>query len=98
MRADHQDRTGRTSTLVDDLIARARLRRVDLRLGERVDALDIEQGRVKGVATTHERLAAAAVIWTADPWLPPGRRTAGGGARAYCVAICGGCNLLRRRR
>jgi len=66
--ADQQDRTGRTSTLVDALIARARLRRVDLRLDERVDVLDIEQGRVTGVVTTHERVRAAAVIWTADPW------------------------------
>ena len=69
--ADQQDRTGRTSTLVDALIARARLRRVDLRLDERVDVLDIEQGRVTGVVTTHERVAAAAVIWTADPWQLP---------------------------
>ena len=69
--ADHQDRTGRTSTLVDALIARARLRRVDLRLDERVDVLDVEHGRVAGVVTTHERATAAAVIWTADPWQLP---------------------------
>lgn len=65
---DDRDRTGRTSTLVDGLVARAKLRRVDVRLNERVDLLDLDQGRVKGVVTTHERLAAAAVVWTADPW------------------------------
>jgi phytoene dehydrogenase-like protein len=65
---DHQDRTGRTSTLVDALVARARLRRVDVRLNERVDLLDLDRGRVRGVVTTHERLAATVVVWTADPW------------------------------
>lgn len=68
---DDRDRTGRTSTLVDALVARARLRRVDVRLNERVDQLDLDQGRVRGVVTTHERLAAAAVVWTADPWQLP---------------------------
>ena len=68
---DHRDRTGRTSTLIDALIERARLRRVDIRLNERVDQLDLDQGRTRGVVTTHERLAAAAVVWTADPWQLP---------------------------
>lgn len=68
---DQQDRTGRTSTLIDALAARARLRRIDIRLNERVDLLDLEQGRVRGVVTTHERLATSAVIWTADPWQLP---------------------------
>ena len=68
---DHRDRTGRTSTLVDALIERARLRRVDVRLNERVDQLDLDQGRTRGVVTTHERLAATAVIWTGDPWQLP---------------------------
>ena len=68
---DQRDRTGRSSTLIDALVERARLRRVDLRLNERVDLLDLDQGRTRGVVTTHERLAAAAVIWTADPWQLP---------------------------
>ncbi len=68
---DHRDRTGRSSTLVDALIERARVRRVDVRLNERVDVLDLDQGRTRGVVTTHERLEAAAVIWTADPWQLP---------------------------
>jgi len=68
---DHRDRTGRTSTLIDALIERAKLRRVDIRLNERVDQLDLDQGRTRGVVTTHDRLAAAAVIWTADPWQLP---------------------------
>ena len=68
---DHRDRTGRTSTLIDALIERARLRRVDIRLNERVDQLDLDQGRTRGVVTTHERLAATAVVWTADPWQLP---------------------------
>ena len=68
---DHRDRTGRSSTLTDALIERARVRRVDIRLNERVDVLDLDQGRARGVVTTHERLTAAAVIWTADPWQLP---------------------------
>lgn len=68
---DTRDRTGRTSTLVDELVARARLRRVEIRLNERVDVLDVEQGRVRGVVTTHERLPTTAVVWTADPWQLP---------------------------
>jgi phytoene dehydrogenase-like protein len=65
---DRRDRTGRSSTLIDALIERARIRRVDIRLDERVDQLDLDQGRARGVVTTHERVAAAAVVWTADPW------------------------------
>jgi len=68
---DDRDRTGRTSTLVDALIARARLRRVDVRLNERVDQLDLERGQVRGVVTTRERLTTTAVVWTADPWQLP---------------------------
>lgn len=68
---DDSDRTGRTSTLVDALIARAKLRRVDVRLMERVDLLEVDQGGVKGVVTTHGRHPAAAVVWTADPWQLP---------------------------
>jgi UDP-galactopyranose mutase len=68
---DHRDRTGRASTLVDALIARAKLRRVDVRLNERVDLLELERGQVRGVVTAHERLATAAVVWTADPWQLP---------------------------
>lgn len=68
---DPLDRTGRISTLVDALAARARLRRIDVRLNERVDQLEMDSGRVRGVVTEHERLPAAAVIWTADPWQLP---------------------------
>lgn len=69
---DDRDRTGRTSTLVDALVERARLRRVDVRLNERVNLLEIDRGRVRGVVTDQERLACAAVVWTADPWQLPG--------------------------
>ena len=85
---DHRDRTGRTSTLVDALIERARLRRVDLRLNERVDQLDLDQGRTRGVVTTHERLAAAAVIWTARSVAAAGRRAAPASGRAPCGSGC----------
>lgn len=68
---DDQDRTGRSSTLIDALVARAKLRRIDVHLNEKVDLLDLDRGRVRGVVTTHERLAAGAVVWTADPWQLP---------------------------
>lgn len=68
---DHLDRTGRSSALIDALVVRARLRKIDIRLNERVDLLDLDAGRVRGVVTTHERLATTAVVWTADPWQLP---------------------------
>ena len=46
---DHRDRTGRTSTLVDALIERARLRRVDLRLERAGRSARPGPGRARGV-------------------------------------------------
>jgi hypothetical protein len=64
-----EDQTGRTSVLVDALAERLRLRKVEVRLGERVQRLVTGAGRVAGVATaTGERVAAAAVVCTTDPW------------------------------
>ncbi|MDN5770675.1 MAG: NAD(P)-binding protein, partial [Microlunatus sp.] len=65
--ADEQDRTGRSSAVVDALIGRLGTRRVDVRLGERVEVLDHRHRRIRGATTNHQRLSTSAVIWTADP-------------------------------
>ena len=61
--------TGRSSLLVDALAERLRLRKVEVRLGMRVQRLVATEGRVVGVTTAGgERVDAAAVICTVDPW------------------------------
>ena len=96
--ADQQDRTGRTSTLVDALIARARLRRVDLRLDERVDVLDIEQGRVTGRGDHPRAGEGRRRDLDGGSVAAPRCRAATADARGPCAAICGGCDPPRRRR
>jgi phytoene dehydrogenase-like protein len=69
---------GRTSVLVDALVARLALRKVTVHLGHRVEGIVVRDGRAAGVTTPQGESAAAAVISTVDPWtlqslLPPGR-------------------------
>ena len=67
--SDAPGRTGRSSVLVDALTERLRLRKVEVRLGERVEGLLTAGGRVTGVTTaTGEPVTAAVVVCTTDPW------------------------------
>jgi UDP-galactopyranose mutase len=67
--SDAPGQTGRSSVLVDALAERLRLRKVEVRLGKRVERMLTSDGRVTGVTTgTGERVAAAAVVCTTDPW------------------------------
>lgn len=66
---------GRSSVLVETLAARLALRGVDVRLGSRVDAVEV-RGTVAGVHTDAGLEPADAVVLSVDPWtavdlLPP---------------------------
>ncbi len=67
---------GRTSVLVEALAARLALRRVDVRLGSRVVAVETGPAGVTGVRTDDGVEPAGAVVLAVDPWtvlelLPP---------------------------
>lgn len=60
---------GEADLLAGVLIDRLRLRRVEVRTGERVTAVELDgDGAVTGVVTDRARLPAAAVVATCDPW------------------------------
>ncbi|MDX6320991.1 MAG: hypothetical protein QOF52_849 [Propionibacteriaceae bacterium] len=59
---------GRSSVLVDALAGRLAQRRVRVRLGARVNGVVVEDGRATGVLVGSERIDAAAVVCTVDPW------------------------------
>lgn len=59
---------GRSSVLVEALVARLALRKVVVRLGVPVTGLVVHDGAVTGVVTAAGPSPAAAVISTLDPW------------------------------
>ena len=59
---------GRSSVLVEALVARLALRKVVVRVGVPVTGLVVHDGSVTGVATAEGSIPAAAVISTLDPW------------------------------
>lgn len=65
--ADSGD-TGRSSVLVEALADRLRLRRVEVRLGVRVSALEIGSGTAAVRLSDGTSIHAATVISTVDPW------------------------------
>jgi phytoene dehydrogenase-like protein len=68
---DPQARTGRTSTLIDALVARLAVRKVDVRLAHQVTGIASQGGElvVNTAGGTEGRFPA--VIFTGDPWQLP---------------------------
>ena len=59
---------GRSSLLVEVLVGRLGLRRVDVRLNSPVTAIGVDDGRVVAVTAGPEERPASAVVSTVDPW------------------------------
>lgn len=60
---------GRSSVLVDALVARVAQRRIDVHLESPITGIELEGGRAVAVRTAGgDRVAAAAVVCTVDPW------------------------------
>ncbi len=80
---------GRTSVLVDTLVARLALRGVEVRTGSRVEGVETGPGGVTGVRTSAGREPADAVVLAVDPWsaadLLPG--AAGAGSDGPCAEL-----------
>ena len=65
---DPDDRTGRTSTLVDSLAARLGTRRVDVTRSRRLVGLRRAGAGLRAVADDGTEVVAARVVYAADPW------------------------------
>ncbi|GAA3561817.1 hypothetical protein GCM10022197_16800 [Microlunatus spumicola] len=71
---------GRSSVLVDVLVARLALRKVEVRTGSAVEAVEVAAGAVTGVRTATGVEPADAVVLAVDPWTAAGLLP-GGSAR-----------------
>ena len=65
---DPKQRTGRTSTLVEALIERLKVRKVDVRIGHRVTHLAHGSDGIEIRTVDGTDARAAAVVFTGDPW------------------------------
>lgn len=63
---------GRSSVLIELLAKRLELRKVDLRLGQRVTQINFDQSGTFQVAADSKPISAAAVICATDPWQSQG--------------------------
>jgi phytoene dehydrogenase-like protein len=68
---DDQARTGRTSALIDALVDRLKIRKVDVRLGTRVVAITPVRSNLRVRTTDGQEVTARVVLYTGDPWALP---------------------------